>query len=84
MTHREAEVVSIGVPNARGREHVMVDRVEARYVGQPVDLWKRRLEPGTVHTIYVTSANPREIYLSIDEESYPVTLEDLISDWEAI
>ena len=46
--------------------------------------WKRRLEPGTVHTIYVTSANPREIYLSIDEESYPVTLEDLISDWEAI
>lgn len=58
--------------------------IKARYIGPDKELWMKTLERGSVHRIYLTSFDRRdqEGYISIDEESYPITLEELINDWE--
>ena len=58
----------------------------AEYVGKDKELWKRTLTKGSTHEIYLTSYDKRkqEGWISIDEETYPVTLKELVSDWEVI
>ena len=58
----------------------------AKYVGEDKELWKRTLKNDTDHRIYLTSydTNKQEGWISIDEETYPVTLKELVSDWEVI
>lgn len=58
--------------------------MKAKFVGEDKPLFKKSLVSGTVHSIYVTAYDQDEdfFWLSIDEETYPWKLEDLISDWE--
>lgn len=58
----------------------------AKYVGEDKELWKKFLISGTVHKIYLTSydTDSQEGWISIDEESYPINLRELISEWEVI
>ena len=58
----------------------------AKYLGEDKELWKRTLTNGSTHKIYLTSydTDSQEGWISIDEESYPVTLHELISEWEVI
>lgn len=58
----------------------------AKYVGEDKELWKRTLVNGTDHKIYLTSydTSRQEGWISIDEETYPVTLRELINEWEVI
>ena len=58
----------------------------AKYVGKDKELWKRTLTNGSTHKIYLTSydTSNQEGWISIDEETYPVTLHELINEWEVI
>ena len=56
----------------------------AKYIGENKDLWKRVLVEGTTHDIYLTSydTNSQKGWISIDEETYPITFTELLSEWE--
>ena len=58
----------------------------AKYLGEDRELWKRTLTNGSTHKIYLTSYDTvdQEGWISIDEETYPVTLRELVNDWEVI
>lgn len=56
----------------------------AKYVGEDKELWNSTLVNGTLHKIYLTSYDTtrQEGWISIDEETYPITLSELLSEWE--
>lgn len=58
----------------------------AKYVGEDKELWKRTLVKGSVHKIYLTSydISRQDGWISIDEETYPITLEELLDEWEVV
>lgn len=61
------------------------NRTRATYTGPEKELWKSTLETGSEHTFGIIGNDDEgTLWIDIDGESYPSTVEEILAHWKEV